>query len=273
MFDGLPRQWLPRRWMCVVATAIALILLLPSTSAAQFKQPTNPKAKKHLETGNRHYKLQDFKSAIKEYKAGTLIEDLPVFLYNLGQSYRQLGDYANAIWYYKRYLSQGAPTGARKKWVIDVIKDMEKELQRAARTKPPTAPGPSGPMPSAKTKTTPVANPAAGPSDNHIPWHSDKLGWAITTAGLVGLGLGGGMFLSASSLDDQADAEDDQMKREQFRKDADSRRTFGTVSSLVGAALIVGGVIRLISNPQPKRVKANVSLAIGARWVGVIGRF
>lgn len=36
---------------------------------------------------------------IVEYNAGALVEPAPVFDYNLGQSYRQLGKYREALWH------------------------------------------------------------------------------------------------------------------------------------------------------------------------------
>jgi len=255
------------------ASAVVVMLLCSSTWAGNgFKNPTNPKAKAHLQRGNRYYKLQDFKQAIVEYKAGALIEDLPVFLYNLGQSYRQQGAYANAIWYYKRYLSQGIPTSALKKWVTDVIHDMEKELQRAARTKPPTGPGPDSKVPP-PSKPTPVVG-----SDDRTeakPWHADTLGWTLTGAGAVSLGVGIGLLINASSLENTD--EPDQIKHQMNADKADSRRLYGTISTIAGAALVIGGVIRLISNPQPKHreqaPKKHVSLVVGHNYVGLAGHF
>lgn len=270
------KTWHRTRALAAAGAVVVTLICSPTWANKNFKNPTKPKAKAHLQRGNRYYKLQDFKQAIVEYKAGALIEDLPIFLYNLGQSYRQQGAYANAIWYYKRYLSQGTPTPALKKWVTDVIHDMEKELQRAARNKPPTGPGPDSKMPPVKTtpvKTTPVVG-----SDDRAearPWHADMLGWTLTGAGAVSVGVGIGLLVNASSLENTD--EPDQIKHQMNLDKADSRRLYGTITTIAGAALVIGGVIRLISNPQPKHaeqpVKKGVSLLLGRNYLGLAGRF
>jgi hypothetical protein len=48
-------------------------------------------AREHLIRGNRLYNTRAFDAAIEAYKAGALAEPAPVFDYNLGQTYRQLG--------------------------------------------------------------------------------------------------------------------------------------------------------------------------------------
>lgn len=266
--------WHPSRSLALAATAAVMLLASPAAANKNFKNPTNPVAKAHLNKGNRLYKLQDFKQAIKEYKAGALVEDLPIFLYNLGQSYRQMGDYANAIWYYKRYLRQGNPQPALKKWVTDVIEDMEKELQRAARTKPPTGPGPGDAVPPTN-KSRPNLQPVMGSEEQPSPWHADALGWTLTGAGVVGIGIGIGLFINASDLEN-ADPPD-QQERQRNLDTAESRRLYGTISTIAGAALVVGGIIRLISTPPAKRAaqsaQRDVSLVVGRQYVGLAGRF
>lgn len=54
--------------------------------------------------------MREFDGAVKEYKAGALIESAAIFDYNLGQCYRQLGKYADAIWHYERCLRSGIGT-------------------------------------------------------------------------------------------------------------------------------------------------------------------
>src|ERR687889_559146 len=74
-------------------------------------KPTSPGALAHLSRGARLYDNRSFEEAIMEFKEGALIEPAPVFDYDLGQAYRKLGKYEEALWHYDRFVTNGRPTG------------------------------------------------------------------------------------------------------------------------------------------------------------------
>lgn len=80
-----------------VAALLGLVLIVGAARAAPLARPASPEAQEHLDRGNRLYGTRPFEEAIAEYKAGALIEPAPVFDYNLGQCFRQLGRYQEAI--------------------------------------------------------------------------------------------------------------------------------------------------------------------------------
>src|SRR5690348_7410836 len=100
---------LPLKWFVVLISFI-----VASKAVAGFAdplgKPSKTEARDHLDRGNNLYNIGSFEDAIIEYKAGALIEPAPVFDYNLGQSYRQLGKYQEALWHYDRFLNKGQPT-------------------------------------------------------------------------------------------------------------------------------------------------------------------
>ncbi len=79
--------------------------------------------------GTTQYNLGNFKEAITLYKKGYEEAPAPFFLYNIAQSYRQLGDCHNAIFFYKRYLSQARYTAKRDPKVEAQVKDRIKDLE------------------------------------------------------------------------------------------------------------------------------------------------
>src|SRR5262249_22520143 len=83
--------------------------------------------------------------AVEEYKAGALVEAAPIFDYNLGQCYRQLGKYQEAIWHYERFLATGNPQGEVFDAVNGFIAQMKSELDKQAMTQKPTEPAPVAP--------------------------------------------------------------------------------------------------------------------------------
>jgi hypothetical protein len=100
--------------------------------------------------GNRLYGIRSFDQAIEEYKAGVLVEAAPVFDYNLGQCFRQLGKYQEAIWHdelwhYERFITRGDPQGEVLDVVNGFLAQMKSELDKKAMPQKPTGPGPGPP--------------------------------------------------------------------------------------------------------------------------------
>jgi tetratricopeptide (TPR) repeat protein len=81
-------------------------------------------AKLHFERGEKLYALTRFSEAIDEYQKAFDAKPLPDFLFNIGQCYRNLGDYDSAIFSYRKYLTlaQDPPNHAQ---VEQLIRDLE----------------------------------------------------------------------------------------------------------------------------------------------------
>src|SRR4051794_13702435 len=79
--------------MGCLSSASAVFADSPAEASYKFAQPKNHDAREHLKRGGRLYNNQEFKAAIEEFKAGALAEPCATFDYDLGQSYRQLGQY------------------------------------------------------------------------------------------------------------------------------------------------------------------------------------
>ena len=173
--------------------------------ADALEKPTNVVAREHLATGNRYYRLREFEKAIEEYKAGVLREDAPVFSFNLGQCYRMLGRYEDAIWHYERFLDRGKPTGEAEAAVKKFIAQMKDEVGKAAMKQPPVEPAPP---PTGDRATSAQPAPASIPSAGRgrgMPLQR-KLAIGIGVAGATTVGVGAVLGLRAESLEADADA-------------------------------------------------------------------
>jgi tetratricopeptide (TPR) repeat protein len=223
-------------------------------------KPTNPEALAHFNRGNKLFNVRSFDEAVTAYKAGALVEAAPIFDYNLGQCYRQLGQYKEAIWHYERFLKRGQPEQDYLDGVTGLIAQMRSELDKAAMTQQPTEPAPE-PVPAS---TTPSSDAA---------WYSDAMGWGLTAAGAVGLGVAGGLFLSASNLDDDANQNPIQRERDDLYDQASRRRLVGTIVGIGGAGLLVTGVIKLAITPTGARSATSWNLGVSGNGVMVFGRF
>ncbi len=235
-------------------------------------KPTNAKAREHLTAGIRLYGLREFEAAIKEYKAGALIDDAPAFAYSLGQAYRKLGKYEDSIWHYRRFLARARPLPAEYKEGIEkLIGEMQSEMEHRAMTAPPTEAAPENkPEPKAvPAQVTPT--PIMVAEEEASPWYADGFGWGLAGTGAAACGVSIGLLLNAKGLDEDANGESSQTRRDELRDQADSRRLAGGIVGVTGAALLVTGIIKLAIAPT-KRAQS-VSVGIARNGIVVMGRF
>ncbi len=257
-----------RRFVLASVTLLALCTTNVAFADDPLAKPKDTTAQQRLAAGNKLYRVREFEKAVEDYKAGALIEDVPVFHYNLGQCYRQLGKYNDAIWHYERFIERGKPVGQLRGAVDAFLTQMRAELEKKAMSQPPVEPAPEPkPAPPPQPKTKKVKVPGA-------PWYRDRIGWGFTAAGLVGLGVSSGLLASANNIEDDANREMVQTKRESLRDRASNRRTIGTIAGIGGAALLVGGLIKLALRP-PDREETVTTLDVGITGDGVfvMGKF
>jgi tetratricopeptide (TPR) repeat protein len=270
-----------------LASASAGFADKPAKAPFKFAQPKNNDAREHLKRGARLYNNQEFKAAIEEFKAGALAEPCSTFDYDLGQSYRQLGLYKEALWHYQRFLDNEHPTGDVLQGVQDLIVEMQAHLANAARTMPPTEPAPDSTQPEPPTRAAtkpaqPTMQPPATQHDadtRHAPPDDERgsvnwIGWTVTVGGVAALGTTGYLILRASSLDDQANMNIDNRKRSDLHDQAGTRRLAGAIVGVGGVALTATGIYLLsTSRHQDRSTTASLDVGITGRGVVVFGRF
>lgn len=203
-------------------------------------KPSSTIAREHLSQGNKLYRVREFEKAIEEYKAGAITDDAPVFAYNLGQCYRQLGKYEDAIWHYERFLSRANPSGEFRVSVESFVTQMKNEREHKAMSQPPTEPAPAASLPTASIVSLPTKSMASTE-----PWSADLIGWGMFGGGILAGGIGGYFLLNASDLNDQANAEPRSDVRALLRDKADSRQTVGLITSVAGLGLLTAGLVKL----------------------------
>jgi len=268
----------------VIATAYLVSLLATRMAAADdtFAKPSSGIAREHLSRGIRLYNTRDFESAIQEFREGAVVESTPVFDYNLGQSYRQIGKYEEALWHYERFLNHGHPTGQLLAAVKDFMREMREHLANRALNMPPTdaaspAPGPA-PAPAAAPDVVP--GPAEGPPQRLSPpdrHHGsfNWIGWTLTGAGGIATGAAGYLLLRASSLNDQANDEVFARRRDDLHDEASTRSLAGAIIGVGGVLLTVTGIYMLVTHSERSETQHGTALGVGITGHGVIafGRF
>jgi tetratricopeptide (TPR) repeat protein len=246
-----------RLLLLALALAAAFAMFVTVAHAEELPSPQSPEAKAHLLEGNKAYRLKDFELAAREYRAGAALETGPTFTfwYNLGQAYRQLGKYEDAIWFYRQFLNQ-APLNVpmHRDAAKTFIDEMQRELDKAATKTGPTEPAPTPLTSPPKTHVEPEGDtrqaPSEPPRQPQVAWHRDPVAWGLVGSGAAASAVGVVFLLQAASAQDDANAEPVLSQRQDLRDRASSRRLLGGVAVGVGAGVLVAGVIKLVIHPS-----------------------
>jgi tetratricopeptide (TPR) repeat protein len=256
------------RMSCVV---IVLVLVgAPRVADAgdpAIRKPKAVAALDHLARATKLYNVRSFEEAAREYKAGALVEAAPVFDYNLGQCYRQLGRYKEAIWHYERFIKTSPETPERNESVTGFIAQMRAELENRAMTAPPTEPAASAAVPT----VPPIAAAPAVGSPAPEPWYADGVGWGLAAGGVIALGGSAALLVSAAGLDDDANHTSMQRASDELHDRAYTRSLAGAALGIGGVALLATGIVKLVVTPTARTETAGVAIAPGG--VSVFGRF
>lgn len=268
-------------WMPVVMLTLGLFEPPAWADDPALTAPKDPAARQHYTQGNRLYRIRKFEEAVAEYQAGALIELAPVFDYNLGQCYRQLGKYADAIWHYERFIKNGAPAAELQAVVSGFLQQMRAELERKAMTQPPTEVAPETGPPrtagraSASTSSTEPSTAIIVRGTAGARWYSDRIGWSLVGGGLIGAGATTYLLVSASNSLDDANATPNEDLRIELQDTWRTRNRIGTAVGIGSAALLVAGVVKLAIYSGGTARSAPTSWRIGGNAHGafVFGQF
>ncbi|HXJ24025.1 MAG TPA: tetratricopeptide repeat protein [Polyangia bacterium] len=171
----------------VTGLAIICFCVTAAPRAAR-AQSASETAQQHFDRGAKLYNLGHFQEAIPEFEKAYDLDPSPIFLFNIAQSHRQLGNKERALFFYRRYLEQ-APNAANRDDVERRMKELDAALKQeeAAKQKPPPPglvdhPGEAAPPPPAAPAEPP---PSPAPAEPTAPAPAaEPLHW------VTGLALG-----------------------------------------------------------------------------------
>ena len=253
--------------------AMAAVLTLSAGVARGDDQAT---ARDHYIKGTRAYELGLYAEAIAEYMAAYKTKDDPALLFNLGQAHRLAGHAAEALRFYKTYLSK-MPEAANRADVESKIRELKElvDKQKQAQAEPPAVPGASNPTSSG---AVPPGSVPGGPTDvrrhrsqaasgvvqealpeQRQPGRGRKLAGIVTAAGglaLVGAGIAFGVLAKQAGDQltqlDQSRGVFDPSKESAGRRD----QVLEGVFIGVGAAAVVTGAILYVVGARAGRDNA-----------------
>lgn len=173
---------------------LSLVVLLACASLAPGRAwadtATETTAKTHYERGQKLFALQQFAEALDQFQLAFEAKAIPEVLFNIGQCHRNLGNYNDAIFSFKRYL-QLAPTASNRNSVEKLIAQLEDKQPEVEA--PPPRPSTNTPemWPPPQLPPPPTAPPPPPPR-HRTPLY--KKWWFWTGAALVGAAGGFGVY-------------------------------------------------------------------------------
>ncbi len=267
----------PRRLPLVLALAgapaLALALAAPPATA-QPAPPADP-VQARIDRAMAYYEAADLARALDELAAAYAESPRPDLLFAMGRIHVERGECAEAIAAYRRFLAS-KPGPNSTQIATDAIAECQKVLA-AAGERLPVDPGTGAAgLPAGHDRTAATAAPPAVPTRTR-PWYTDALGDALVGVGLAGGVTAGALYLSArDDLDRAAEggpggvtlAEHDRLVAR-----ADRKQLWAGIAGGVGAALVVGGVIRFVTGDRTETVTvapaaggAGASVTVGWRF-------
>ena len=112
------------RWLLI------LCLMFVGVGRAHADDPAMRAAKRHFERGEKLFALGKFDEALDQYQKAYDAKPLAAFLFNIGQCHRNLNDYDQAIFSFKKYLKL-EPDASNKDKVEELIEELEQKKQEA----------------------------------------------------------------------------------------------------------------------------------------------
>jgi tetratricopeptide (TPR) repeat protein len=183
-------------------------LCLPLVASAQTPSKEE-QAMKLYEEAEAYYKLQNWSKALELYEAAYLLSQQPELLFNIGQCYRQLGKYDQALRSYRTFLRE-VPNDVNREQIEQLIIATEKAKE--ASSQPATSMSAS-----TQTATSPISRPVEQPPAKSEPkWPL----WSSAAGAAAGISFGG-LALSArvraenSFIEGDAPAFNESAKRSQ----------------------------------------------------------
>jgi tetratricopeptide (TPR) repeat protein len=176
----------------VVLLVAALLLGLVAPAAADPSEEDLRRARAYFEAGRALYSLGRYDDALKEFTAGYQLAPRPLFLINLGQSYRRLGRNDEAIAMYRRFMAEAPPNDPNRAEVERVVAELTN-----APAAPPQSPAvvPRATAPAAPQERAPAVV-AAAPTPGR-PAFARRHWWIFPLAGVVVAGLAVGIYFAA----------------------------------------------------------------------------
>lgn len=257
-----------RAWM--VALAVVVVAGAAETADAR---PKRRDAKAEFNRGVDAYKQGDFEAASAALGKSFELERDVDTLFAWAQAERQLEHCDKAIELYEKLLAFNLPA-ANKEAVEQKLADCQAIVEQQ-KPRAPVEPAPVEPTPEPRP---PVEASAASRVTDTQPagraWYKDPVALALLGSGLVAGGAGTGFLFSANSLDGGVATAPDYDEAKRRADLAKSRGNIGLIATGVGGALVVGGVVWIVTHRHTTEERAITGwVSSGGGGLAITGPF
>lgn len=247
----------------MVRTASLVVLLALAAAPGTARADAKAEAKLRMERAAELHGAGKFAEAMNELAVAYTLDPRPEMLYGIGQLHVALGDCAQAILFYQRFLStrpDPMPAAAATEAIETCRTDPDSVKAAAASGAAPPAEAPPAEPP-----------PAGGPPR----WYTDKIGGVLLGSGVVLGAIAVVTYASARSDLDAAEAAPDAGTHYELVDRAHDKRTIAAVLGVAGIGLAGAAVTRyvLVRRRAGARATVGVAPATGGGLVTWSARF
>jgi tetratricopeptide (TPR) repeat protein len=142
-----------------LGVVLAAFVVAATGSVARAAEPGDAKAR-YL-SGQNHYNLNEFSEALQDFKEAYRLHPDPAFLFNIAQCERQLGEFDEAIKFYRSYL-RNKPDASNAREVqrkIDELKGLSEAKRKSKEGAPQSVIPPTTMAPPIEPSPPPVVAP------------------------------------------------------------------------------------------------------------------
>lgn len=215
---------------------MALAVLLIGAPSSAGKEDLG-RVKELYRTGSQHFELGEYAPALDDFKEAYRVRPDPVFLYNIAQCHRFLGNHAEAVRLYKNYLNQSPMAPNRKDVLAHIVTEEAAAIDSQRKAEQNVAEAGRREVELRAAQPAPLPPPA--------PWYHDTLGWVFAVGGFALVGAGAGLLGFGLSL---------KVTMVQARTTQVAYEATGGVLAGVGVAALIGGIVKLAVYDKPEKV-------------------
>jgi tetratricopeptide (TPR) repeat protein len=151
-------------------------------------------ARVHFERGRTFFEVDEYRKAITEFKAAHIEKPDPAFLYNIAECHRRLGEVADALVFYRRFLAATPPDDKTRPLVEQRITEL-KSIADDTKVASPSTAGDNlalnAPPPDGEPAAVVIEQPAPAPAAQ-APFYTRP--WFLVTVGVVVVGSAIGIW-------------------------------------------------------------------------------
>src|SRR6476619_3947094 len=120
--------------LAMMAGVVCLALASPAGAQPTPSPSAVAEAGKHFQRGVTMYNEADYRAALVEFRRAYETAPNAAVLYNIGQTYYQLQNYAAALSTLERYLAESGPTAPHRQEVEQTIATLQARVGKVAIT-------------------------------------------------------------------------------------------------------------------------------------------